>query len=213
MGGFTKDLKGQRFGRITVIQKVERTGPTWWTCKCDCGVEKTIRAWSLISGHTKSCGCGQKDSVTKHGKASYDRYCAEYWIWKTMVRRTTTAKETANCYKHYRGRGIKVCERWRSFENFLADMGDRPSDDHSIDRIDNDGDYCPENCRWATWKEQARNRRSAKMITYGGETHCLTDWAERLGISSMVLFKRIELGWTPERAFTTPVRKRRKSLT
>lgn len=211
MGGFFKDLTGQRFGRIAVIRKMERPGVTWWVCACDCGNEKSIRATSIISGHTKSCGCKQ-GAVTKHGKSSHDNYCAEYWTWKSMTRRTTRAKKSERCYKNYRGRGIKVCERWMSFENFMEDMGERPSEDHSIDRIDNDGDYCPENCRWATGKEQARNRRSSKMITYEGETICLTEWAEKLGMSKMVLFKRIELGWTPERAFTTPVRKRRKSL-
>lgn len=210
MGGFFKDLTGQRFGRIAVIRKMERPGVTWWVCACDCGNEKSIRATSLISGHTKSCGCGQKDSVTKHGRASFDRYCAEYWIWKAMVRRTTTAKESAKCHKDYLGRGIKVCERWRSFESFLADMGERPSDEHSIDRTNNDGDYCPENCKWSTRKEQARNRRSSKDLTFGGETLCLTEWAEKLGMSAFVLSKRIQLGWTPERALTTSVRKRRK---
>jgi hypothetical protein len=109
-------------------------------------------------------------------------------------------------YADYGGRGIKVCDRWRkSYANFLADIGRRPSPNHSLDRIDHDGDYSPENCRWATAVEQARNRRMARMLTYGGETMCLSAWAERYSLRAQTLGRRLRAGWDAERALTTPV--------
>ena len=112
----------------------------------------------------------------------------------------------------WRGRGIRVCERWESFENFLADMGERPTIKHSLDRIDNDGNYEPGNCRWATRKEQALNRRSTDWIDYKGETLCLLDWARRTGIPARVIWSRIyEFGWPLEQAFTLPPSKRKRS--
>ena len=205
-----EDLTGQTFGKLTALRRVDRPGVSWWECKCECGKVKEVRLNSLKMGHTRSCGCMQKESVTTHGCASSDEYRSEYQSWKSMVRRTTTVKDSAKHWKNYKGRGIKVCDRWRSFENFIADMGKRPSSKHSIDRIDNDGDYCPENCRWVTWHEQARNRRSSHMMDYKGTTKCLIEWAETLGICHLVLSKRMQLGWTVERALETPVRKRRK---
>lgn len=110
-------------------------------------------------------------------------------------------------YYRYGGRGITVCEQWRSsIENFYADMGPKPTRDHSLDRIDNDGNYSPENCRWATCKEQLRNTRANHLITYNGETLCITEWAEQLGMRPNALGLRIAKGWTIERALTQPVR-------
>ena len=207
-----EDLTGQVFGRLTAVRRIERPGASWWECKCECGVVKEIRLNSLKMGHTQSCGCLHKDAVTTHGCASHEVYHAEYWIWKGMTRRTTTAKESSKLYKNYKGRGITVCDRWRSFENFISDMGLRPSPEHSLERVDNNSGYSKENCTWATRKEQARNRRNNHVLEYKGETKCLIEWAETLGISFLVISKRLQLGWTTERTLETPVRKRRKSV-
>ncbi len=125
-------------------------------------------------------------------------------IWMTMRQRCrdTNAKD----YARYGGRGIKVCERWESFENFLADMGERPAG-MSIERDDNDGDYTPDNCRWATRSEQQRNRRSNVLLTHDGVTLCVAEWAIRTGINRMTLHTRIDRGWPTDKALTTPTTK------
>lgn len=127
----------------------------------------------------------------------------EYRIWHGMLSRCTRANVLH--YNRYGGRGIRVCERWKSFENFLADMGKRPSPSHSLDRIDNDGDYCPENCRWATKTEQSRNTSANRLITFAGDTKTLTEWAETLGLKASTLYARlVTLGWPLEKAFNKP---------
>lgn len=128
----------------------------------------------------------------------------EYVSWQHM--RSRCEDKSHVHYKNYGGRGIAVCARWAIFENFLADMAERPSPNHSIDRRDCDKGYSPNNCYWATKKEQSRNRRNNHKITFRDETLCLTEWAERTGLKLITLSKRIQAGWTPERALTTPVR-------
>ncbi len=155
-----KDITGFRFGRLVALREVgqlSRGRTMYWLCRCDCGTEKPIARGSL-GRSTKSCGCFRRehtrDAFTKHGQSKL----REYGVWKAMVRRCHAPNEPA--YDHYGGRGIIVCDRWRfSFANFLTDMGKRPSDGHSIDRIDPDGPYAPTNCRWVTWDTQAANRR------------------------------------------------------
>lgn len=132
---------------------------------------------------------------------------AEYRAWRSMVARCCSSSCAA--YPYYGGRGIKVCDRWReSFSAFLADMGRRPSEQHSIDRINNDGNYEPGNCRWATWTEQARNRRSNVLIEHNGETLPLVVWAERCGMRPSALAMRLSYGWTIERMLSEPLRGR-----
>jgi len=126
-----------------------------------------------------------------------------YHQWVNMHQRTKSTK-TRNSHR-YSGRGITVCERWQSFENFLEDMGECPPD-LSLDRIDNDGDYEPGNCRWATRAEQSRNRHTTIMVEYDGKTLSIQDWAERVGVPYEALRQRFQYGWTPERALTTPLR-------
>ncbi len=207
------DHTGKVYGRLTAIRFHGPTkhGSSFWIFRCECGAEKIIDVQSVRSGATKSCGCFRaealkagrdqlhKDAVT-HGKTG----TREHHIW-LQIRYRCNNKDNSG-YADYGGRGIKVCERWNDFENFLADMGKKPSAKHSIDRIDNDGDYCPENCRWATMKEQGNNRRSNCPLTYNGETKTAKQWAEAIGMDHTTLWSRIfKQGWSVEKALTTPI--------
>ena len=209
------ELAGKVFGRLTVIEpaRKDRSGKVRWRCICDCGVEKEVLSSSLSLKHTRSCGCLRNDlskSRNKtHGDSCGGSTTPEYNSRSQILQRCTD--ENNKAYPEYGGRGIQVCSRWKeSFENFLEDMGRKPSPQHSIERIDNDGNYCPENCRWATKKEQARNRRSNRMIRLNGRTQCLADWVDELGISRSTVKDRLRRGWSEEKALTTPVRKKIK---
>lgn len=201
---------GDRFGRLTVVEfAFTRNGNKHWRCGCDCGTERIVHQSSLRAGYTVSCGCRKREAVivrcTKHGHwTNHGRNGTRtFHIWWGMIHRCHYPKTTG--YANYGGRGIRVCDRWReSFKNFLADMGERPSPDHQIDRIDNDGPYSPDNCRWATRHTQRRNTRSNRLLTFAGKTQCLTDWARELGINKRTLGGRLGHGWSVERALATP---------
>lgn len=197
------DLTGKRFGRLVVLTRAENHGRyPMWTSRCDCGREKTAMGTNLRQGRTTSCGCFMVDrareaSVThnENGKATRT---AEYTVWASMKQRCFGVNTKA--YADYGGRGITVCERWLSYENFLADMGRRPSPNHTIERTDNDAGYSLENCRWATSREQAQNRRSSRTLTAHGETLCITEWARRTGLSRRGIRLRLERGLSDEAA-------------
>ena len=197
MRGF--DLTGRRFGRLVVLRLVGRTKARalLWECRCDCGASSVVRAGGLLNGGTQSCGCLQREKSAAakltHGLAR----TPEYKVWDHMRQRCENPKHKG--FANYGARGIRVCERWRKFENFIADMGERPSPKHTIERADNDGDYEPGNCRWGTWREQSRNKRTNRLITANGITKPLTTWAEELGVPPTTLFERLRRGWTHER--------------
>lgn len=201
-----KDLTGQVFGRLTVKEMAPRE--TWrsckveWICDCFCGGSLQAIGHSLKVGHTKSCGCLHKDVLTKHGHAPLGARTSTYNIWASMRNRCFNPKY--RLFKDYGGRGITVCDRWaNSFENFLADMGERP-EGMTLERKDNDGNYEPSNCRWASRWEQACNRRNTVFLEYQGQRKPLAVWAKEFGISTKVLTARILKGWEVERALTTP---------
>lgn len=198
MPGKISIVPGERYGRLTLLGEVERCkGRRRMRVRCDCGELRDVNLSALRSGKSRSCGCLQRESVTTHG----GKGSPEYMVWVNMRHRCVNPK-AAN-YLYYGGRGITVCERWASFENFIVDMGPRPSPRHTIDRVDNDKGYFPENCQWATAQEQARNRRSSQMITHNGRTQCRAAWAQELGISYSTLSGRIHRGWSINRALTT----------
>jgi hypothetical protein len=194
-----KDETGNRYGRLTVIEEaptpshITDQSTVYWLCRCDCGKNAVVRGHNLRSEHTYSCGCYCKQqgiaANTKHGLRTH----ADYDLWRGMKDRCYNPNHSA--YEYYGGRGVTVCDRWRhSFENFLADMGPRPSTKHSIDRIDTSGSYSPENCRWATQRQQMRNTRSNHYLTYNGKTLMVSEWAEELGISRNTIAARLHTG-------------------
>jgi len=205
---------GNQYGSLTVVslgreQRGKRIRPVAW-CRCSCGFEKAVRIDHLAVGAITGCGksaivCreGSRDKRWKGAAVSNRR---EYASWQHMMDRCYSEKHPQ--FSHYGGRGIVVCERWASFESFLNDMGPRP-EGMSLDRIDVNRGYEPENCRWATVKEQNRNKTNGTQVTFNGQTRSVTEWGEMLGISRLVIFGRLKLGWSVERALTTPVRVRR----
>jgi len=187
------DLKGKRFGRLVVKDTIRIKNKTKWLCICDCGAEKVNASFDLTSGKVKSCGCLSKERATTHGMTN----TRVYRSWDDMKKRCSNPKATG--YKYYGGRGIKVCDRWLVFDNFYEDMGDPPTNKHTIDRIDPDGNYEKSNCRWATRSEQQRNRRPFKQwnqfltdeqirdIKFSHETG--RDIAKRYNISDQMVSK------------------------
>jgi len=205
-----QDLTGKRFGKLIVLNESEKyKGQICWFCLCDCGKHIVVGANHLPNGHTQSCGCLGRErrlsSTRTHGKSK----TSEYWVWHAMRRRCNDSRISS--YQNYGGRGIKVCERWNgpdSFPNFIKDMGQKPSPKHTLERRDNESDYTPENCYWATRVEQGRNSRRNLLITHWGETHCLSEWVEQLGLKYLRVWKRLNRGWSFEEAIGVSSRQR-----
>lgn len=216
------NLIGQQFDRLTVIKCAgkNRSGNYQWLCQCKCDKKVVISSYSLRIGKTRSCGCYRTDlllqrtakrkipGITENGKQT-KIYC----IYDSMKQRCYNPNHHA--YKNYGGRGIKVCDRWlepngQGFINFVKDMGERPPGT-SIDRIDNNGDYCKENCRWVTRKQQMRNTRYNKLLTIDGITRCLIKWCEIYKLPYKKVYDRIyKLNWTPKEALEIIPRKKIK---
>lgn len=200
-----KELTGMSFGRLLAKERRSyRKTHSFWLCECECGTVKEIAQTSLLRGSTVSCGCHRREiarkQLTKHSMCRSPEYRARAHLLDRCYNQNDPMSP------HYGGRGIKVCDKWRSsFECFLADMGVRPSPGHSIDRIDNDGNYEPGNCRWATLIEQARNTSVAKTIEWQGAVRKYRDVCDELGIRDSTVRSRLKRGWSLERALLEPV--------
>lgn len=207
------DLAGRVFGYLTVTteNKTLAPGKIKWKCLCKCGSEVYVATYDLTSGHTKSCGCFHKERARAanitHGCAKIGKVTEEYRAWQHMIKRCTD-KNQSN-YQYYGGRGITFCERWRSFENFLEDMGNKPDSSYSLDRLDVNGNYEPANCIWATKLQQANNKRNSSFLTHGGITLTVAEWARKLNVSASTLNARKAAGWDDSRIIETPVDSRR----
>ncbi len=201
------DLTGQRFERLLVESySHSKNKRAQWKCRCDCGNETIREGKSLRNGDTNSCGCFLREKTIarnkalnkinpprlKHGQARKNLNTKEYRAWSEIKRRCNSPK--CKAYEHYGGRGIKLCERWKDFETFLSDIGEAPSRLHTIERVDNDKGYSPDNCIWATRKVQARNRRSSQKLTMDGMSLCVTEWAEKYSVSSGSMRYRLSRG-------------------
>ena len=205
----TKDLTGQRFGRLTVLYCSKYIKhAAHWLCQCDCGKKKIISGNNLRRNISKSCGCLHKEKMSQrltthglsHNQSLYD-------TWSKMMHRCYNTNNKH--YADYGGRGITVDTHWHNIIQFYNDMGDKPTPYHTIERINNDGSYNPKNCKWGTRKEQANNRRKPKnrrFLTYNNTTHDIAEWAVLCNISIKTLQKRIRVGWSAQRALTIPVK-------
>lgn len=204
-----KDIKPKRrrFGRLTIIGSApSKSGRRYWRCRCICGNEKDVAQSNLHQG-TKSCGCLRLERVrqvkTTHGKA----YSPEYAVWVHLRQRCRNPNNRA--YSRYGGRGITVDPRWDSFAVFFADMGPRPSPQHTIDRIRNNEGYGPENCRWATRDRQGNNKRNCHYLTHKNRTQTLAEWAKELGVPYTRLHNRFVAGWAVDELLTNTAWQRR----
>lgn len=212
-----ENIVGQTFERLTVLYELP-SGPASQRrvfCRCICGNEKAVRLCHLKGGRIRSCGCllseTRRMKENKHGIAGNQNNLKhgltkspEYYTWRAMKARCCNRNNSS--YPRYGIRGISVCDRWlESFDNFYSDMGPRPSGKHSIERRNNNGNYTPENCYWATAREQASNRSTNRRVTYQGETLTITQWANRYGLSRGVLWQRVFIsGWSFTDAINTP---------
>lgn len=208
------DLTGKRFGKLTVIKKhnQDKWGGWNWLCMCDCGNETVVSGVHLRGMKTKSCGCSRKESKNFSHKMTGSRI---YSIWQAMKSRCYYEKSKA--FKHYGGRGIKVCDEWKnSFIRFYEWSMKNGYDENAergqctIDRIDVNGNYEPNNCRWATIKQQANNTRRNHFIEYNGKTQTVSEWANELGVEPDSIFNRLQKGFTEEEALTLKFNERRK---
>lgn len=206
------NIVGQKFGRLTVIERVEdsKRGNSRWKCRCDCGNETIVLGYHLTSGNTKSCGCYQKEKASKchstHGiPISHPIYCS----WHNLKARCLNENDPD--YGRYGGRGITISDEWK--DNFMAfytwAITHGWQEGLTIDRIDNNGNYCRENCRWVDMTTQNNNKVNNVWLEFNGEKHTLPEWARTIGVDTETLRKRLsQCGWTVEKALTTPTMKK-----
>lgn len=199
------DVTGKKFNHLTALRRShDKGGKVFWVCRCDCGNEAEVESYKLRTGHTTSCGCyrdlRRSESHTTHGMSG----SRTYLIWSLMLHRCNNPNSPI--FKHYGGRGIKVCARWLKFEEFLSDMGEAPP--HlTLERLDNEKGYEPSNCTWVSRKEQVRNRRNTLRLTLEGETKTIGEWADLGGVSAKTIKARLQRGWAPEMAVFQPLKK------
>lgn len=204
-----QNLIGKTFERLTVISRAPN-GKNWkvrWNCECTCGNTTIAHAHSLRSGRTQSCGCLHREQITQRNITHNMTKSPEYSSWHHIIDRCCNPADKG--YKNYGGRGITICDKWRkSFKAFYDYIGSRPSPKHSIDRINNDGNYEPGNIRWASKKVQANNSRHNHHITINGKTKNIAQWAKTVGLNRGTLLYRIKAGWPPVKALFTPTHKK-----
>ena len=201
------DLTGQRFGRLTVIERVGSNNhkKALWLCICDCGTQKTVCSNHLIRGATRSCGCFRRDGLSKRNIVHNESNTRLFKIWLGIIYRCT--KPNSAAYHNYGGRGISIFDEWKdsfiSFRDWATTHGYR--DELTLDRIDNDKGYYPTNCRWADRRTQANNMRKNRHITYDNKTMTVSEWSIETNIGATTLRNRLYRGWSVEKALTTPV--------
>ena len=209
------DLVGQQFGRLIVVAKEgTKNRNVYFKCLCECGNERSVNKYLLVSGKTRSCGCLRKEimrtTMTTHGHAQCGKNTLEYRVWAAMKSRCNNPNNED--YPNYGGRGIKVCDEWskdfyKFYQDIASEIGVHPGKGYSIDRIDTNGNYEPGNVRWTTGKIQARNRRTTVKVNYRGQEVYLIDLSEASGVAYETLYQRIhKYGWDIERALTKPSR-------
>ena len=195
------DLTGQRFGRLIVLQRdeaSERCNEIYWLCRCDCGKEKSISGSALRAGYTQSCGCLKRELLQNSRHLNKHLY----QVWQDMKQRCNNPRN--KYYDRYGVRGIKVCQEWADYDSFFTwAMAHGYAHGLQIDRIDNDGDYTPDNCRWATPKENTNNRAVCIKITHEGKTHTATEWAHIMGIPARTIISRYHAGKSSEEILKT----------
>lgn len=204
-GKIKHDLTGMKFGRLTVLERDldNKAKGVHWKCVCDCGNFTSTSTTALMKGLSKSCGCLHKEKVSQKSKKHGMHKTRIYKMWQNLKARCNCP--SSNKFYNYGGRGIKACDEWQ--DDFMAfyewAMKKGYSDNLTIDRIDSNGDYCPENCRFATYSQQSDNRRNTRTYTLNGETKTLKEWANITGLSLRMISARWERGWSAERALTT----------
>lgn len=212
------DLLNQRFGRLVVVEKSNsKNGETMWKCKCDCGKTTIVSTSNLKAGRIKSCGCFKLDKLIELSTTHNQRHTFLYEVWKAIRQRCNNPKHAS--YHNYGGRGIAVCDEWnKSFQAFYdwsyanGYSTENQKDEKlklTIDRINNDGNYEPSNCRWVDRKTQSRNMRTTKFITFKGQTKSVSEWCELYGINRNSFDVRIKGGWSIEDALTKPIKKKK----
>lgn len=201
------DMAGQRFGRLTALERVgsNKHGSALWRFRCDCGAETEAIGSNVRKGITKSCGCYGRESSGRNARIAHTAkithgasYTKLYRTWGSMHGRCYNENQPQ--FPNYGGRGIKVCARWHDFAAFAADMGEKPTPAHTLDRIDVDGDYMPENCRWATMTEQNNNKRDNVIVRIDGHVCTLAQAIRARGLNSKTVHTRLHRGWSMERA-------------
>lgn len=205
------DMTGKKFGRLTVTSRGENRNSrkdSYWNCICDCGNEAIVSGYKLRTGHTQSCGCLHSevcaDMLRTHGYSDTPTHVS----WRSMIQRCTDPNSTS--YPNYGGRGIAICERWLTFENFLEDMGIRP-DDCTLDRIDANGNYEPNNCKWSTISEQNNNTRGNRMVEVNNELVSMAEASRLTGVPYHVLFRRLEQNMSDAEAISKPVLRHKRN--
>lgn len=198
-----KDLAGQVFGRLTALEYkgTDKGRLALWNCLCECGTKKVVKGSLLTRGRTKSCGCLNKELTTAARKTHGMSRTPFYQVWNTMIMRCHNSN--VKSFESYGARGIKVCERWRTFENFKTDMWPGYKPGLTLDRLDNNKGYDPGNCEWATPRQQANNTRRNRLITYKGETLTMSEMARKHELKISTLKRRMYLGWGVEKALET----------